>query len=118
MPDCVAGACTYNQRDVIFVGDISQALKIRDAAARVANALDEKTFGLVVDVLCILLPCLHLGPSYLNTQTREQGFEKAVGATVQVDRRHHIVTGTGEADDGVEYSSLSGTRAHSRSTSL
>lgn len=100
------------------MSNVGQTLKVGDAAARIADALDEEQLGLLVDVLGILLPGLQLGPPYLNTQTGQQGLEKAVGAAVEVDRRHHIVTGSGEADDGVENGCLSGTRAHGRSTSL
>lgn len=100
------------------MSNIRQTLKIRDAAARVADTLDEEQFGLLVDVLRILLPRLQLCPSHLNTQARKQGLEETVSAAVQVDRRHNIVTGTGEANYGVEYGGLSRTGAHCRSTSL
>lgn len=64
------------------MSDIRQTLKIRDAAAWVADTLDEEQLGLVVDVLGILLPCLQLRPSHLNTQARKKGLEKTVGAAV------------------------------------
>lgn len=111
-------ACTYNKRNVIFMSNVGQTLKVGNTTARVADALNEKQLGLLVDVLGILLPRLQLGPSHLNTEAREQGLEKAVGAAVQVDRRHDIVTGSGKADDGIENCCLSGTCAHGRGTTL
>lgn len=100
------------------MSDIRQSLKIRDAASWVADTLDEEQLGLVVDVLGILLPCLQLCPSHFNTQAGKQGLEETVGAAIQVDRRHNIVTGPSEADDGVENGGLSRAGAHCRSTSL
>lgn len=64
------------------MSNVGQTLKVGDAAARIADTLDEKELGLLVDVLGILLPRLQLGPSHLNSQAREQGLEKAVGAAV------------------------------------
>lgn len=118
IPRSRAGACTYDERNMVLMSDISQSLEIGDAAPRVADTLDKEQLGLLVDVLGILLPCLQLGPSHLNTQAREQGLEQAVGASIQVDRSHDIVTGSREADDGVENGGLTGTCAHGRSSSL
>lgn len=75
-------AFTYDERNVIFMSDICQTLKIRDAAAWVADTLHEEQLGLLVNVLGILLPCLKLRPSHFNTQARKQGLEKTVGAAI------------------------------------
>ena len=89
------------------MGQVSQALKVRNTASGVSNALYIEHLGLLIHQTGKLFPGFLLGPLDSDTEPGEEGFEQAVSASIEVDGSHDIVAGPSKTDDGVEDGSLS-----------
>ena len=90
------------------MGDLGDRLKVRDVVAGVSNGLHINGLGTVIDGGCNVLWLIALNEFGVDTKTRELDLKLIVGTTVQVARRHDVVTGVSKSGDGQQLRSLSG----------
>ena len=109
---------TYHDGDTLLVGGGDNGLKVGYVVARVADALDVDSFGLVVDGGGQLLGLVSVDELGGDTQTGQDDLELVIGAAVEVGGRNDVVAGVGEGRDGEELGGLAGGGGKGSDTAL
>ena len=91
------------------VGDAGDALDVEDVVLRVGDRLAEEALGVVADGRPPLLEVVGVVDERdLDAHLRQRVVEQVVRAAVQRRRRHDVVAGLGEVEDGQRLGRLAG----------
>lgn len=111
-------SATYHNRDARVVGDLGDGLEFGHVVARVTDALDVDSLGLVVDGGRDVLGAVPIDELGRDAEAREEHLELVVRAAVEVGCRDDVVATVGERRDGHELRGLAGGGSHRRDTTL
>jgi hypothetical protein len=109
---------TYHNRDARVVGDLGDGLELGHVVARVTDALDVDSLGLVVDGGRDGLGAVAVDELGRDAEAGEEHLELVVRAAVEVGCRDDVVAAVGKRRDGHELRGLTGGGSHRSDTAL
>ena len=101
-----------DQRQVVGVGDLGQALEVGDLTGRVRDRLDEDELRLVGDDRCVVGRVGGVHERGLDAEAAQRHIELGDCAAVEARARHDVVAGSGERSEGDELGTEPGCRGH------